>query len=193
MSDNQQSWSRQRLLKVGTCIILALLLLARIGYGQTQGAMNKNVVLQGSIHIQPVKAVPGDQTGKIQPGTPVKILVTVENKGQQVSPEGQLYIRYAFAHPLHNESASVIFETEKKLLPALEPGKKIDITFDTPHQIPSLLDFVRYDWSIREYQAMAVINQEEHMIGTLAITFSAYYYPGIKREFPTKIIPNESN
>lgn len=193
MSDNQQSWSRQRLLKVGTYIILALLLLARIGYGQIQVAMNKNVVLQGSIQIQPVKAVSGDQTGKIQPGTPVKILVTMENKGQQASPAGQLYVRYAFAHPLHDEATSVIFETEKKPLPALEPGKKIDITFDTPHQIPSLLDFVRYDWSIREYQAMAVINQEEYMIGTLAITFSAYYYPGIKKEFPTNITPNESN
>lgn len=193
MSDIQQNWSRQRLLKIGTCIILTLLLLARIGYGQTQTVENKHIVLQGSILIQPVKAIPGDQTGKIQPGTPVKILVKVENKGQQVSPTGELYVRYAFAHPLHDEATSVIFETEKKPLPILEPGQQVDIVFETPHQIPSLLDFVRYDWSIREYQAIAIVNQEEHMIGTLAITFSAYYYPGIKKEFPIQISPNANH
>lgn len=192
MSEHHQSWSRHQLWKVGAFVILGFLLLARIGYGQTQVANDKNVILQGSIHIQPIKTIQEDQTGKIQPGTPVKIVVTVENKGQQISPEGQLYVRYAFAHPLDKEARSVIFETEKKPLPSIEPGKKVDIAFDTPHQIPSLLDFVRYDWSIREYQAVAVVHQEEYMIGTLAITFSAYYYPGIKKEFPTKISPNEN-
>jgi hypothetical protein len=189
MSENHQSLSRQRSLRVGVFIILGLLLLARIGYGQTQLVDTRNVILQGSIHIQPIKAIPEDQTGKIQPGTPVKIIATIENNGQQASPAGQLYVRYAFAQPLDKEAASVIFETEKQQLPSIEPGKKVDIAFDTPHQIPSLLDFVRYDWSIREYQAMAIINQEEHMIGTLAITFSAYYYPGVKKEFPTKLSP----
>ena len=178
-----------RFWKVGTVVfVIVLLLLVHIGYGQMQLANHQNVILQGSIHVQSVKEVPSDQTGKIQPGTPVKISVTVENKGEQISPVGQLYIRYAFAHPLDQEMASVIFETEKKPLPAIEPGQKTDIAFNTPHQIPSLLDFVRYDWSIREYQAMAIIHQEEYMIGTLAITFSAYYYPGIKKEFPVKIL-----
>lgn len=190
MSENRQFWSRQGVLKISVLVVLGLLFLARIGYGQTQLADNKNVILQGSIQIQPTKPVPGDETGKIQPGTPVKLIVTVENKGNQNSPAGQLFVRYAFAHPLDKEKTSVLFETEKKPLPSIEPGKKIDIAFDTPHQIPSLLDFVRYDWSIRDYQAIAMINQEEHMIGTLAITFSAYYYPGIKKEFPVKISPN---
>ena len=108
------------------------------------------------------QTLPGDQTGKIQPGTAVKLVVTVENKGQQESPAGQLYVRYAFAHPLENEAASVIFETEKKPLPAIEPGKKAEIVFDTPHQIPSLLDFVRHDWSIREYQAIALSTIREY-------------------------------
>jgi hypothetical protein len=193
MSENRSSWSRQRFMRIGLFALLGLLFLARIGYGQLPLGDNKNVILQGSIHIQPVQAVPDDQTGKIQPGTPVKLSVTVENKGQQASPAGQLYVRYAFAHPLDKDEASVIFKTEKKPLPTIEPGKKVDIAFDTPHQIPSLLDFVRYDWSIREYQAMAVVNQEEHMIGSLAITFSAYYYPGIKKEFPIKISAHEKN
>ena len=189
MSENHQSMPRSRQFRVFAFVILGLLLLARIGYGQTHLVDLKHGVLQGSIHIEPVQTVPGDQTGKIQPGTPVKIVVTVENKGLQESPPGQLYVRYAFAHPLENEASSVLFETEKKPLSAIEAGKKVDIAFDAVHQIPSVLDFVRYDWSIREYQAIAVINQEESMIGTLAITFSAYYYPGIKKELPTKVMP----
>lgn len=189
MSKNPESISNQRwLMKFFAPFILGLLLLARIGYSQTQTAKEtKAAILQGSIHTEPIKAIPGDQTGKIQPGTAVKLVVTVENKGGQINPPGQLYVRYAFAHPLENEAKSVIFETEKKPLPSIEPGKQVNIVFDTPHQIPSLLDFVRYDWSIREYQAIAIINQEENLIGTLALTFSAYYYPGIRKEFPIKI------
>lgn len=190
MFENPQFVSNRRwIVRIAALVILGLLLLARIGYSQPQTANAKSVILQGSIHIEPVKSVQGDQSGKIQPGTPVKLVVTVENKGQEASPSGQLYVRYAFAHPLENEKGSILFETEKKSLPSIEPGQKIDIAFETPHQIPSILDFVRYDWSIREYQAFAVINQDEHLIGTLAITFSAYYYPGIKKEFPIKISP----
>lgn len=192
MSKNDQFLSHRRLLRVSVFVILGLFLLARIGYGQMPWVDIKHVILQGSIHIQPINAVAGDQTGKVQPGTPVKIVVTVENKGQQASPAGQLYVRYAFAQPLAQETTSIIFATEKQPLPVIEPGHKVDIAFDTPHQIPSLLDFVRYDWSIREYQAMAIINQEEHMLGTLAITFSAYYYPGIRKEFPIQLSLQES-
>lgn len=188
MSKHNQFVLNQRwFTKVFACVILGLLLLSRIGYSQTQIVDAKPIILQGSIHIQPVTPLPGDQTGKIQPGTPVKLIVTVENRGQQPSSPGQLYVRYAFAPPLENEARSIIFETEKKPLPSIEPGKQINITFDTPHIIPSLLDFVRYDWPIREYQAMAVVNHQENIIGSLAITFSAYYYPGIRKEFPTKI------
>lgn len=168
--------------KIALFGIIAFLIIARIGYGQIQSPP-KHSILQGSIHLLPVK----DQADKIQPGTAVKLIVTVENKGIQESPPGELYIRYAFAHPLEQEKTSVIFETERKPLPSIEPGKKVDIAFDTSHQIPSLLDFVRYDWSLREYQAIAVINQKESMLGSLAITFSAYYYPGIKKEFPVKV------
>lgn len=193
MSENHEFLSNRRIVRVGALIILGLLLLARIGYGQIQTKETKHVVLQGSIHIQPLKTIAGDQTGKIQPGTPVKLMVSVENKGQHASLSGELYVRYAFAQPLDQEPASIIFETEKKQLPSIEPGEKVDITFDTPHQIPSLLDFVRYDWSIREYQAIVVINQHEHLIGTLAITFSAYYYPGIKKELSIKISPLDTH
>jgi hypothetical protein len=187
MSETHQSLSNRWPFRVLFVVVLSLLLLARIGYGQPQAVEIKQAVLQGSIHIQPVQPQPDDQTGKIQPGTPVKVVVTVENKGPQASPEGQLYVRYAFAKPLDHETTSIIFETEKKPLPSIEPGKQVNIAFDSPHQSPSLLDFVRYDWSMREYQALAVVNQEDHLIGTLAMTFSAYYYPGIKKELPAKI------
>lgn len=191
MSDHHTPLSGSRLLKVVIFVVIGLLLLARIGYGQIQVADRKHSVLQGSIHLQPVQAIVDDQSGKIQPGTAVKLVVTVENKGLQESPAGQLYVRYAFAHPLEHEAASMIFETEKKPLPAIEIGKKVDIAFETPHHIPSLLDFVRYDWSIREYQAIAVVNGSDHMIGTLAITFSAYYYPSIRKELPMKVAPQD--
>lgn len=190
MSENNEYLSSRRILRGVAFIILGLLLLARIGYGQIQTTDIKNAILQGSIDIQPLKAIPGDETGKIQPGTPVKITVTIENKGQQPSSPGELYVRYAFTQPLDEEETSVIFNTEKEPLPMIEPGKKIEISFGTFHQIPSLLDFVRDDWSMREYQAIVNLNQEEHLVGTLAITFSAYYYPGIKKECPIKISPN---
>ncbi len=187
MSENHQSLANRKQFRLAIYFMVGLLLLARIGYGQTQLVETKHAILQGTIHIEPVQPVPGDQTGKIQPGKPIKLAVTVENKGQHPTPSGQLYIRYAFAKPLENETTSIIFETEKRPLPAIAPGKKVEIAFETPHQTPSLLDFVRYDWPVREYQALAIFPKEEKIIGTLAITFSAYYYPGIKKEFPTQI------
>lgn len=196
MSKNHHSVSGSSprgLVKIVTFIIVSLLLLARFGHShQTHIANPKSALLQGSIQLQPLKPIPGDQTDKIQPNTPIKLIVTVENKGQYASLPGQLYVRYAFASPLDKEVTSVLFETEKKALPAIEAGQKIDIVFDqNPHQIPSVLDFVRQDWALREYQAIAVIHQEEHLLGTLAITFSAYYYPGIKKEFPSVIFSKE--
>ena len=165
-----------------TFVILSLVLLPHIGYCENLVTDNKQIVIQGSIQIQPVKLIPGDTTGKIQPGTPVKLKLAVENQGEKVSPAGVVFIRFAYAHPLENENNSVIFETEKKPLPVIKPGEKLEVEFESTHQIPSLLDFVRYDWPIREYQAIAVINKQENPIGTHAITFSAYYYPGIKQD-----------
>lgn len=187
MSKTSQPSSNRWLFRLGIGLIVGLLLLARIGYGQNQAAVSQQAVLQGSIQVQPVKPVLNDKTGKVQPGTPVKLSVAVENKGTQASPSGEIYVRYAFAKPLENESTSVIFETEKLPLPPIEPGKSIHLTFNTPHPWPSVLDFVRYDWPMREYQALAVIDGTEQTIGTLAITFSAYYYPGIRKELPTEI------
>lgn len=189
MFTNQLKTNQQWLGKFVAFAMFGFFIITGMGYSQTETTDHKAAILQGSIHIQPSMPISNDHAIKIQPGTSVKLMVTVENKGEQTSPPGQLYVRYSFAHPLENEKTSSIFETEKKPLPPIEPGQQVEIAFDAPHQLPSLLDFVRYDWSIREYQAIAVIDHQENLIGTLALTFSAYYYPGIKKEFPTEISP----
>lgn len=191
MSENHQSWTWKSFFKIGAIGIFVFFLFARIGYGQNQTNekinQSSDVILQGSIQIQSVSTSEGNKGVQIQPGTPVKISIKIENKGNKSSPPGELYVRYAFADPLDKETTSVLFETERKPLPSIEPDKSVEIVFDKTHHTPSLLDFVRDDWSMREYQAIAEINEREYMIGTIALTFSAYYYPAIIKEFPNPI------
>jgi hypothetical protein len=181
------------LLKVVIFLALVLVVFFGISYGYGQAAANKSnvAILQGSIDVKPAKLLPGDPN-KIQPGTSVKLSVIVENKGQKASPSGELYIRYAFTKPLDNQPSSIIFHTEKLPVPVIEPGKKTEIHFTSTQQLPSLGDFIRYDWPMREYQAIFITNQSEVIIGNLAITFSAYYYPGLKHEIPKEIPSSDS-
>lgn len=191
MSSKEPLITDSKPLRIVIGAIIALLLLARISFGYSQSTTTvgelKQSILQGTIHIQPTVSHGSDQAVKIQPGTAVKLVVAVENKGDQANPPAELFIRYSFAKPLDKEENSVIFSTEKKPIPPIQPGQSFDISFDTVHLSPSLIDFVKYDWPIREYQAVLVTNHEEHVIGTLAMTFSAYYYPGVRREFPAKL------
>lgn len=175
------------LMNARTLITALLLSVSAFCYGETE----KPAILQAGIHLETTRPIPGDDTGKIQPGIPIKIIVSLANMGGEMSLPGTLYVRYGFAPPLEKEAKSILFETEKKSFSPIEPGKTVDIIFDTPHSTPSLLDFVRGDWPIREYQAIAIIDGKEHMLGSLAITFSAYYYPGIKKEFPTVVLHKE--
>jgi len=187
MSGKYHSWSAHPLSKIGLVGLLGLLLLVRLGYAQTL-TENKSSILQGTLQILPVKPLPNNTPIQIQPGTPVHLVVTVENIGKHESPAGELYVKYAFIQPLDKEKGSVLFESEKKALPSIQPGKKVEIPFDNPHQIPSLPDYFRNDWPFREYKAMAIVNHEEHLIGTLAVNFSAYYYPGENIEIPAVIL-----
>lgn len=182
----RESLSHHQIMRLFIFLIFGFLLSSRIGFGQIQ-TPNKTAILQASLHIERLRVIPNEDIGKIQPGTPIKINVTVENRGDETSPEGELYVQYAFVDELKQEPSSIIFKTEKKLLPSIESGKKINIDFETPHQIPSICDFIRCDWSIREYQAIAEIKKKEHLLGTLALTFSAYYYPGFKKEFTVEL------
>lgn len=167
--------------------ILTLLIFLGLG-GITYAQLNSktdSAILQAVIHVQPLQPISTHDLKKIQPGTPVKIEVVVENKGEQVSPAGFLFVRYALAKPLQNEIGSIIFSTEKQELPPINSGEQVKIVFATPHETVALLDFVRDDWSLREYQAVAEIQKKDKVIGSLPITFSAYYYPGIAKQFPS--------
>ena len=142
-------------------------------------------ILQGKISVEAVKGT--DRTNKIQPGSSVKLLLRIDNEGPEPNKPGYATIRYAFSKPLHNQPNSIIFQTEKIKVPSIEPGKSINIAFTKTHQWPSLIDFIRYDWSMREYQAILDIEDNEKIVGTLAITFSAYYYPGITEEYSIEV------
>jgi hypothetical protein len=171
---------------LASLMVLSVLAWAGLVYGQSYQSNTPQAILLGSINIQPVNPI-GNDPVKIQPGTPIMLNVTVENKGEAVSPSGTLLMRYALAKPLDKDPKSVVFETERQPLPSIQPGEKVNIAFTTPHQWPSVLDYIRHDWLMREYQAVASFDGQEKIIGTLAITFSAYYYPGIRKEFPTPI------
>lgn len=190
MFKNYQFFLKSLLSKTSISLFFFLFWTVKFCHSETTDA-KKYPILQASIQIQPVQPISGDSTGKIQPGTALKIMAYIENKGSVASPAGEFYINYGFAPPLEKGAKSIIFETEKKALPSIDPGKTVEIQLEAQHQIPSLLDFIRYDWTLREYQAIAVINKKEHLIGTLALTFSAYYYPGIRKEFPKKIPADE--
>jgi hypothetical protein len=140
-------------------------------------------ILQGAISVREQSQVSKIQSDKIQPGHSVKLSLLIENRGQHPSPATQVYIRYAFAKPLEKDPNSILFETEKVDLPGIEPNDTFEITFNTNHKWPALPDFIRNDWGMREYQAVV----DDKVIGTLAITFSAYYYPGIQKEIPQRI------
>lgn len=146
----------------------------------------ESAVLQGTIEVEASKPVSKEDTQKIQPGTPLKLSVEIENIGTQKSVPSEIFIRYALAHPLENQKGSRLYESEKKELPSIDPKEKIKISFSNPHLTPTLTDFIKYDWPLREYQLILVAQGEEKIIGTLPLTFSAYYYGGIKKEYPQK-------
>lgn len=184
VNDFRLNFQRTAFSKLLVFFTLFLSLLCRGGYGQLGEG---EAILQGAILVQPVPQPTQYQTDKIQPGHSVKISVYVENKGTSTSPAGKISVRYAFARPLDTDPKSLIFETEKAELPVIEPGAAVEIPFNQTQQLPSLADFIRNDWSMREYQAIIEVDQGEKIIGTLAITFSAYYYPGIRKEIPVKL------
>lgn len=177
--------SHKSLKRIMTALTIGLLAWTNIAYSQTP--KEPQAILLGDIHIKPSNPIDNDPV-KIQPGTPVTLNVTIENHGTVASPAGKLFVRYAFAKPLDKEENSVLFTTETLPLPSIPAGESINIAFQTPHQWPSILDYVRDDGLMREYQAIATFHEKQpKMIGSLAITFSAYYYPGIRKEIPTSI------
>lgn len=143
-------------------------------------------VLEGQVSVSALKYF-HDSPGKIQAGTPVHLNVKIKNSGYKPSAPALVYIRFAFPKPLDTQTKSLIFETEKVSIDSLEPGQQLEINFKKTHQWPSLFDFVKNDWAMREYQVVVVVDQTETVIGTMSITFSAYYYAGPSREIPSEI------
>jgi len=149
--------------------------------------IKREAVLQAAIIVEPASQPTQFQTEKIQPGHSVKIALLVENTGNAASPTGKISVRFALAKPLDNEPKSMLFETEVVELPSIEPGHSLELSFKKTHQWPSISDFIREDWGMREYQAILNLENQHQVIGSLAVTFSAYYYPGIRKELPFKI------
>lgn len=146
--------------------------------GDVRGTTHTN--LEAQIVIQA-------EGGKIQPGAPVTLSATIRNIGEQANAPGDIQLQFQFPKPLDKQPGSLIFETEKQPLPSIEPGKEVVIIFTTQHQLPSLFDFIRHDWGMRQYQALVNVDNHVQIAGALSITFSAYYYQGPSQEIPVEV------
>ncbi len=115
---------------------------------------------------------------QFQPVFPVQIAVNVKNIGNAVSEPMQLFVRYAYPQPYHLTNDSILFQTESLEVPPLQPGEAKVISFTKSHALPTIDDFVRHYWAMREYQAVAAgLQAEDEIIGRVNLTYSAYYYP----------------
>ena len=123
----------------------------------------------------------------IQPGKEIIITANITNKGTEKNKPGHFYVRFAYPTPLAAKPNSELYISEKILLPPISPGKEATIQFKTTQMTPSLFDFVRNDYAMRQYQAIVVIEDKQYLIGTATLTFSAQYYPGLPHEIPTSV------
>lgn len=147
-------------------------------------------VLQSLINTTP--AVAGESmtdaiTDAITPGTPMKLVVQVENVGNMASKELPMFVRFSLPYPLSKQPHSVLYESEQQMLPILQPGEAKTLAFAKVHVWPSLFDFVRNDWAMRQYEAVICLDGKEFVSGTGTITFSATYYEGPSMEIPVAI------
>lgn len=143
-------------------------------------------ILQAEITAIPFHSY-GSLPDRIQPGSQVKLGARVKNIGTAENAPGTMMIRFAFAHPLDAHADSLKFETEKVALPSIAPGEEFVVTFSKMHRWPSLFDFIREDWAMRQYEAVATVNELDHVIGARSVTFSAYYYEGPIKKQPKKL------
>lgn len=149
-------------------------------------AYKNKALLEGEIFIVSTKPS-GEDPNKMIAGTQVKFSAKIKNIGKLPSASGQAMIYFAFLKPLDEHAKSVIFETEKVALPSLQPNEEIDVYFKNTHQWPALADFIKNDWSMRQYQLIVSIGKQDVIIGTKAISYSSYYYAGPTHEMPTEV------
>jgi hypothetical protein len=155
-------------------------------------------ILEAEVELLPVNpnlnAIPTILSGNpndkntpiINPGSGIRIFARLKNSGTKSNQKGYFYIRFVYPTPLAGRPNSELFVTEKVMLPSIGAGKEASITFNTPQISPSLFDFIRDDFGMRQYQAVVVIDNKEYVIGSSALTFSAYYY-----STPAEVMPLE--
>lgn len=114
---------------------------------------------------------------KFLPLFPVQLSVFVKNPSDKASPAGKIAIHYALPIPHQHEKEGVLFTTEEVPLPSIPAKGELQVAFKTPQPLPTIADFVRQDWPMRQYQAIFSTDSKDEIIGTLALTYSAYYYP----------------
>lgn len=134
--------------------------------------------LQSTITISPTRGP------KINPSTHVILSANVKNVGNGKSLPGEIFIRFSFRPPHESEPNSVLFQTEKVELPSLDAGEERMITFKTNHLLPTVYDYVRHDWAMREYEAIVEIKGKSQITGTRALSFTAHYYEGCSTPRP---------
>lgn len=156
-------------------ILLALFLISNI-------SLYAGATLDAKIELMPNSA-----EKSIQPGKEIIITATLTNKGTEKNKPGHFYVRFAYPTPLADKPNSELYISEKILLPPINPGQEATIQFKTTQMTPSLFDFVRNDYAMRQYQAIAIIDNKQYLIGTATLTFSAKYYPGLPNEIPTSV------
>lgn len=146
----------------------------------------EGAVLEATLTVLPQS--PSSQTDhNIQPGTPVSIGAQLRNVGTKPSAAGSFYVRFIYPEPISKQLSTPLFTTEKVHLPTIAPGSSASLMFNTPQTTPSLFDFIRQDWNLRQYEAVAVIDNKEYILGNTRLTFSAYYYPGAPQELPVQV------
>ena len=133
--------------------------------------------LQTTISAQAAHPHQGD-SHRIQPGTLMKLTAHVHNVGTSPSAPGKIHLRYVFPKPLHKQKTSHIFETEVLDLPSIPSDHELPITFEKTHQWPSLFDFIRHDWAMRNYEAVVNIAGNESITGNTCCCLFSLLLPG---------------
>lgn len=124
---------------------------------------------------------------KILPRSPIALKAKVKNTGSKANAPGTIYARFAFLEPLDSHQNSVLFQTDKVPLRSINPGEEFEILFKTPHLWPSFFDYIREDWPMRQFEAVAVIDGKEQVIGASAVCISAHYYQGPSDEISKQV------
>jgi len=148
--------------------------------------VTNGAILEAIVNILPSKPMEANPK-VIQPGTDVQIQVTVKNIGDIPSAAGTLFARFRLPEGFKQKVNDIVYNSEYVNVPSIAPGKTLELTFKSKHLTPSLLEFVRADWGMRQYQAVIRIEGQDYVIGHGSLTFSCYYYPTTPQEEPTSV------